>query len=465
MHLAYKWHRSPRKPSNGRLLSNILKNRTKNITDGKTQTRTFRTSNPLMSPEDYYKILEVDRGASNDEIKKSYRKLAMKYHPDKNKGDKAAEEKFKSISAAYNVLSDEKQKQIYDQYGEDGLNSMGGMGGDPMGGMDPSEFFSQHFGGFGGFGGGERARKPTHTPNINHVIKISLEEAFSGVIKTLEFSKKVICTTCDGCGSSNKQSIKKCNACKGSGTETIVRQMGPMMSQQQITCRSCKGQGETIPKEDVCKTCNGKKTIRTPKKLEVNIKAGVNNNDAIQFKREAHQEPNLTSGDVIIEVLIEPHPTFKRDGSHLIMQRKVSLAEALSGFQFDIKTLDKRQLKIRSDPVGNSSLINQVKIAKGEGMPMQGSSKKGDLYIKMDLDSTKVPYQDREAVGKLFGVTLPPLSPTTESGVVIAVDAPLSTKIDFDAIEKAERKQQKQKQKQTDDDGPTRGQSQQCAQM
>jgi DnaJ family protein A protein 2 len=461
-----------------RLLSNVvLKNRAKNITYGNTQSRTFRTSTPLMAPEDYYKILEVDRNASNDEIKKSYRKLAMKYHPDKNKGDKAAEEKFKSISAAYNVLSDEKQKQIYDQYGEDGLNSMGGMGGDPMGGMDPSEFFSQHFGrdfggfgggdsGFGGFGGfgGERVRKPTHTPNINHVIKISLEEAFSGVIKTLEFSKKVLCSTCDGVGSPNKSAVKKCSACKGSGMETIVRQMGPMMSQQQITCRSCKGQGETIPKDDICKTCNGKKTTRTPKKLEVNIKAGSNNNEAIQFKREAHQEPGLTSGDVIIEVVVEPHPTFKRDGPHLIMQRKVSCAEALSGFQFEIKTLDKRQLKIRNDPNGNSCLTSQVKIVKGEGMPIPGSSKKGDLYIKMDLDSTKIPYQDREAVGKLFGVTLPPLSAVTESGVVTATDAPLSTKIDFEAIEKAERKQQKQKQK-AEDDGPTRGQSQQCAQM
>jgi DnaJ family protein A protein 2 len=461
MHLAYKWHRSPRKPSNGRLLSNVvLKNRTKNITNGNTQNRTFRTSNPLLSPEDYYKILEVDRGATPDEIKKSYRKLAMKFHPDKNKGDKAAEEKFKSISAAYNVLSDEKQKQIYDQYGEDGLNS---MGGDPMGGMDPSEFFSQHFGGFGGFGG-ERARKPTHTPNINHVIKISLEEAFSGVIKTLEFSKKVLCSTCDGVGSPNKSAVKKCNACKGSGTETIVRQMGPMMSQQQITCRSCKGQGETIPKDDICKTCNGKKTTRTPKKLEVNIKAGSNNNEAIQFKREAHQEPNLTSGDVIIEIVVEPHPTFKRDGPHLIMQRKVSCAEALSGFQIDIKTLDKRQLKIRNDPNGNSCLTNQIKIVKGEGMPIPGSSKKGDLYIKMDLDSTKIPYQDRDAVGKLFGVNLPPLSGVSESGVVTATDAPLSTKIDFEAIEKAERKQHKQKQK-AEEEGPTRGQSQQCSQM
>jgi len=468
MHLAYKWHRSQKKVvNNGRLLSNIvLKNNPKNITYGNTQQkRNFRTSNTLFAQEDYYKILEVDRNATPDEIKKSYRKLAMKFHPDKNKGDKAAEEKFKSISAAYNVLSDEKQKQIYDQYGEDGLNS---MGGDPMGGMDPNEFFSQHFGqGFGGFGGfgGERVRKPTHTPNINHVIRISLEEAYAGVIKTLEFSKKVLCSTCDGVGSPSKSAVKKCTACKGSGQETIVRQMGPMMSQQQITCRSCKGQGETIPKEDICKTCNGKKTTRSPKKLEVNIRAGSNNNESIVFKREAHQEPGLTSGDVVIDVVIEPHPTFKRDGSHLIMQRKISCAEALSGFQFDIKTLDKRQLKIRNDPNGTSCITNQIKIVKGEGMPIPGSSKKGDLYIKMDLDSTKIPYQDREAVGKLFGVTLPPLAPVTQSGVVTATDAPQSTKIDFDAIEKNERKQQKQKKNNNEEDGPTRGQSQQCAQM
>jgi DnaJ-class molecular chaperone len=352
--------------------------------------------------------------------------------------------------------------------------------------MDPSEFFSQHFGrdfggfgsssgfgqGFGGFGGfgsggfgGERTSKPTQTPNINHVIKISLEEAYTGVLKTLEFSKRVLCSTCDGVGSPNKSSVKKCSVCKGSGMETIVRQIGPMVSQQQITCRSCGGQGETIPKDDICKTCNGKKTIRMPKKLEINIKAGTDKNEAVLFKREAHQEPGLLSGDVIIEIVIEPHSTFKRDGPHLVMQRKISCAEALSGFQFEIKTLDKRQLKIRNDPNGSSCISNQIKIVKGEGMPIPGSSKKGDLYIKMELDSSKIPYQNREVVGKLFGVNLPPLSQVTASGVVTAVDAPISTKIDFEAIERAERKQKPKNNNANEDDGPTRGQSQQCSQM
>jgi len=148
------------------------------------------------------------------------------------------------------------------------------------------------------------------------------------------------------------------------------------------------------------------------------------------------------------------------------MQRKISVAEALSGFQFEIRTLDKRDLTIRSDPNGNSCLTNQIKMVKGEGMPIQGSSKRGDLYIKLDLETfTKVPYQDRDAVGKLFGVTLPPLAPVTQSGVVTATDSPQNTKIDFEAIEKAERKQSKQRQNKQSEQEPTRGQNQQCAQM
>jgi len=412
--------------------------------------------------EDYYKILEVDRNASPEEIKKSYRKLAMQYHPDKNKGDKAAEEKFKSISAAYNVLSDEKQKQVYDQFGEEGLN---GAGFD-MGGMDPNEIFSQVFGGGfggfpgGGFGGFGQQRKPTVTPNINHIIKISLEEAYCGTNKILEFSKKVVCSDCNGVGSPNKTAVKKCTACKGTGIEVVTRKMGPMITQQQISCRSCQGAGETIPKDQLCKTCHGKKIIRAPKKLDINIKPGISNNEAILFRREAHQEPGLTSGDVIIEVAVQPHPTFQRAGQHLVINKKVSIAEALSGFQFQVTSLDKRKLTIRNDPSGTNCVTNSTKIVKGEGMPVSGSSRKGDLYIKIELDSTaKTTYLPREEVEKLFGKTLSPLSPPTESGVVLAVDASSNTKIDFET-EKAYTKKQRR-----EEDERGQQQQQQCTQM
>jgi len=238
---------------------------------------------PILFGQDYYQILGVERNSSQDEIKKAYRKLAMKYHPDKNKGNKEAEEKFKSISSAYSVLSDEKQKNIYDQFGEEGLN---GAGFDPMGGMDPTDFFSQvfrDFGGggmgdpFGGFGFGGR-QQPTHTQDMSHTIRVKLEDVYKGVTKQLEFNKKIICSTCKGIGSPNKSAVKKCATCKGSGVETIVRQVGPgMIQQQNITCRSCKGAGESIPKDQICGTCSGKKTIKSPKKLDIEINTGINN--------------------------------------------------------------------------------------------------------------------------------------------------------------------------------------------
>jgi len=271
-----------------------------------------------------------------------------------------------------------------------------------------------------------------------------------------------VCNECDGAGAPNKSAVKKCGACQGTGMEMLVRQVGPgMIQQQQITCRSCKGEGETIPKDQVCKSCHGKKVVRSPKTLDINVRPGVSNHDTIVFRREAHQEPGIPSGDVIIEVNIEPHPVFKRDGPHLIISRKISMADALSGFQFDLKTLDKRTLKIRSDPSGQSCLSNSVKIVRGEGMPIEGTSRRGDLYIKTELDRGRLPYMEREKVAKLFGVDLPPLVPPSQSGVVLATDAPSNVRVDLDGDESG--RSSKKKEKARKESGGE--QQQQCAQM
>jgi DnaJ-class molecular chaperone len=189
--------------------------------------------------------------------------------------------------------------------------------------------------------------------------------------------------------------------------------------------------------------------------------------ESIVFRREAHQEPGLTSGDVVIHVETESHPVFKRNGPHLEMTRKISLAEALSGFQFDVKTLDNRILKIRSDPNGTVCIGKTHKVVKGEGLPVAGSqSRKGDLYVRLEVDTTRLPFKDREQVAKLFGLQLAPLVAPT-GGVVVAQDTGMfSTKIDFDDGEKVSAKKgKKSASREYEQESESQGGRQQCAQM
>eukprot|EP01127_Copromyxa_protea_P013553 TRINITY_DN3669_c0_g1_i1.p1 TRINITY_DN3669_c0_g1~~TRINITY_DN3669_c0_g1_i1.p1 ORF type:complete len:445 (+),score=103.35 TRINITY_DN3669_c0_g1_i1:869-2203(+) len=361
----------------------------------KVQQRQFHASLPMLS--DYYARLGVERGASADEIKKAYRKLAMKYHPDRNKGDKAAEEKFKEISQAYSVLSDEKQKQTYDQFGEEGLN---GAGFDPMHGMSPEDFFSQMFGGGGGFGGGfnpfggQQQRKPTRTPDIEHTINLTLEELFKGTEKTLEFARRVICSECSGVGAKSKDSVTKCTTCKGCGQETVLRQMGPgMVARSQVTCRSCSGKGETIRAGDACKKCNGNKTVKVPERLKIVVPAGAKDGMTLQFKGQAHQEPGLTTGDVVIGVSAKQHPTFKVHDADLVATQKISLADALFGFELSMKLVDGKVAKIKPAATGNIVADESVYVVKGEGMPLSpGSARRGDLYIKFNVITPKIQF-------------------------------------------------------------------------
>eukprot|EP01126_Amoeba_proteus_P002613 TRINITY_DN1081_c0_g1_i2.p1 TRINITY_DN1081_c0_g1~~TRINITY_DN1081_c0_g1_i2.p1 ORF type:complete len:312 (+),score=37.14 TRINITY_DN1081_c0_g1_i2:186-1121(+) len=263
--------------------------------------RNFHTSQ-IRYASDYYERLGLNKNASAEDIKKAYRKLAMQYHPDRNQGNKEAEEKFKDISQAYSVLSDEKQRQIYDQYGEEGLN------GASMPDFDPNEIFANMFGGFGGFNN----QRPTQTPNLVHALSVSLEELLKGTTKTLEFNKTIICPDCSGVGAAKKSSVKTCSVCKGSGSEQIVHSVGPgMMTRQIITCRSCSGAGETIPSGDACKKCKGKKMVKQPKVLTINVQAGTRDGQQLVFRKEAHQNPKIPSGDVVIEVKVKPHPVFQ----------------------------------------------------------------------------------------------------------------------------------------------------------
>nr|CAD7431265.1 unnamed protein product [Timema monikensis] len=321
----------------------------------------------------YYDTLGVKPNCTMDELKKAYRKLALKYHPDKNPNEG---EKFKQISQAYEVLSTEEKRKIYDMGGEQALKE-GGSGG---GFSSPMDIFDMFFG--GGRGGGMRSRRPQKGKDVIHQLSVSLDELYNGSVRKLALQKNVICEKCEGRGG-KKGSVEQCPPCRGTGMQVQVQQLAPGMIQQiQTMCRECQGTGERINPKDRCKTCQGKKTIRERKILEVHVDKGMTDGQKIMFTGEGDQEPGLEAGDIIILLDEKDHEVFKRSGSDLIMRLNIELVEALCGFQRSIHTLDKRDLVITSLP-GEVIKHGDVKCILNEGMPMyKNPFEKGRLIIQ-----------------------------------------------------------------------------------
>lgn len=333
-----------------------------------------------------YDILGVSPNCSMDDLKKAYRKLALKYHPDKNPNEG---ERFKLISYAYEVLSNADKRELYDKRGEDGLKE-GGAGGasNPMDLFDL--FFGSGFGPFGGSGfgtGGRRGKQ--HTPRVHdleHTLEVSLEELYCGSTRKLSVPRRLICAKCDGYGG-KKGSILKCMTCNGTGVECQIRQLGPgMIQQMQGVCSTCGGSGETVSSKDRCKTCNGEKTIIDKKIIEVHVDKGMLDEQRIKFSGEGNQVPNAEPGDLVIILKQKKHSVFTRNNHDLIMSMNISLAESLCGFRRPIETLDKRHLIISTSP-GTVTKIGSVKCVHGEGMPIyKNPFEKGTLIIKFVVD-------------------------------------------------------------------------------
>ncbi|KAL5684063.1 hypothetical protein ACJX0J_010448, partial [Zea mays] len=293
----------------------------------------------------YYEILGVSKDASQDDLKKAYRKAAIKNHPDKG-GDP---EKFKELAQAYEVLSDPEKREIYDQYGEDALKE--GMGGG--GGMhDPFDIFQSFFGGGSPFGGGgsSRGRRQRRGEDVVHPLKVSLEDLYNGTSKKLSLSRSVLCSKCNGKGSKSGAS-SRCAGCQGSGFKVQIRQLGPgMIQQMQHPCNECKGSGETISDKDRCPQCKGDKVVQEKKVLEVFVEKGMQNGQKITFPGEADEAPDTVTGDIIFVLQQKEHPKFKRKGDDLFYEHTLTLTESLCGFQFVVTHLDNRQLLIKSNP-------------------------------------------------------------------------------------------------------------------
>jgi len=332
-----------------------------------------------------YDVLEIQPGASEQEIKKAYRKLAMKYHPDKNAHDPAAADKFKDVGHAYEILSDPQKRQVYDQYGEEGLNGDAGMGA----GMSAEDLFSQFFSGGGGMGGmfgggsGVQQQGPKRSRDIVHVHKVSLEDLYKGKVSKLALQKSVLCSKCDGRGG-KEGAVKKCSGCGGAGMKTMMRHMGPMIQRFQTICPDCSGEGEIIRDKDRCKQCHGKKTVTERKVLHVPVDKGMQANQKITFSGEGDQGPDIVPGDVVFIIEQKKHDRFERKGDDLYYKAEIDLLTALAGGTIVIEHLDDRFLQVAILP-GEVISPGTVKQIRGQGMPSYRHHDMGNLYIHFDV--------------------------------------------------------------------------------
>jgi molecular chaperone DnaJ len=339
---------------------------------------------------DYYDILGVPKNASQDEIKKSYRKVAMQFHPDRNPGDKSAEEKFKEAAEAYEVLSDQDKRSQYDRYGHAGLSN-NGRGGFSGGNMNMDDIFSQFgdifgediFGSF--FGGGRRGGgtsrgRGVRGSNLRIKIKLNFEEIGKGVTKNIKVKKYIACGTCSGSGAKDKGSIQTCNTCGGSGQVRKVSNTFLGQMQTVTTCPTCNGEGSQITSK--CVTCKGEGRVYGEETVTIDIPAGVQEGMQLSVGGRGNAgERGGAPGDLIILIEEEPHPELHRDGLNVAFELHLSFTDAVFGIQVEVPTIDgKAKIKI---PAGTQS--GKIFRLKGKGFPSVNSYEKGDQLIHVNV--------------------------------------------------------------------------------
>ena len=336
-----------------------------------------------MAKRDFYEILGVSKGADETEIKKAYRKMAMKYHPDKNPGDKAAEDQFKEAAEAYDVLSNAQKKAQYDRYGHAASGGGGGAGG--FGGMNMDDIFSQFgdiFGG-GGFGGGRSqggGRRVNRGSNLRVKVKLTLEEIATGVEKKIKVNKYVSCSTCTGTGAAGGSAFSTCNTCRGSGQVTQI--MNTILGQMQTssTCPSCGGEGQTI--KDKCKSCHGDGVVRAEEVITINIPAGVAEGMQLSLSGKGNAAARGgIPGDLLVLIEETEHPILKRDGNNLFVDQYISITDATLGTHIEVPTIDgKAKIKIEA-----GTQPGKVLRLRGKGLPTVNSYDKGDLLVNINV--------------------------------------------------------------------------------
>lgn len=358
-----------------------------------------------MAKRDYYEVLGVQKSASADEIKSAYRKLALKYHPDRNPGDKEAEEKFKEAAEAYSVLSDPDKRSRYDQFGHAGVDGGGGFGGGQ--GMNMDDIFSQFGdifgsffgggGGFGGFGGGQRTgRRVARGSNLRIKVKLTLEEIDKGCEKKIKVNKYVACKECGGSGAKNNK-YETCSHCHGTGVVTEVRRTILGQMQTQSPCPHCGGEGRII--KDKCPHCHGDGIVKEEEIITINIPAGVADGMQLSISGRGNAAPRGgVPGDLIVVIEELPHDQFERSDNNLYHSVFITYAQAAMGATIEVPTLSgKAKIKIeQGTPSG------KVLRLKGKGLPEVNGYGRGDLLVCVNVWVPKsVTKEEKELLEKL----------------------------------------------------------------
>lgn len=345
--------------------------------------------------KDYYKLLGVSRAAVADEIKKAYRKLAMKYHPDRNPDDKKAEEKFKEVTEAYEVLSDVQKRQIYDTYGHDGLKNSGYRG--PGNFEDIFSSFGDIFGDIFGFSGGRAGRREQHGPvqgtDLRYDLQITFMEAVHGVNKEVEITKGDTCWTCEGTGLRPGFKAQTCSTCHGKGQ--VIRSQG--FFQISTACPKCRGEGEIIT--EPCNDCAGAGLVDSKKKVALKIPAGVDTGARMRLRSEGEGgRRGGPAGDLYVVIHVEPHEFFQREGDTIYCQLPISMTKAALGCEPEIPTINgSKKLKI---PAGTQS--GQTFSLRNEGVPNLRGHGQGDMVVEVKvLVPTKLSHKQKKLLREL----------------------------------------------------------------
>ncbi len=353
-----------------------------------------------MAKRDYYEVLGVEKGASDDELKKSYRKLARKYHPDVNPGDKEAEEKFKEINEAYETLSDADKREQYDRYGHDGPGGFGGAGGfggfgggQDFGGMN--DIFDMFFG--GGFGGGQQQRGPRKGADLRYDLTIEFEEAVFGTEKTITLPKWESCGTCHGTGAKPGTSATTCSRCNGTGQVYTMQKTPFGQIQTAKVCPECGGEGTVI--KDPCTECNGKGKKRVNKKIEIKVPAGVDVGSRLRMSGEGDPgEQGGPNGDLYIYINVRNHPIFVRNEDDIYMEQEINIAQAALGADVQVQTLEGKVTLTIPAGVQSGAKFRM----KGKGVKNIKGYGKGDQYVTIKVVTPKnLTTEQRDLLQKL----------------------------------------------------------------